>query len=255
MFNSFLDGTKSALEMAAVSNSCNLSPPSNGLEFPPCGAHDLPTVLRPKEDGGHLEKKGMVEVVSSLELDGRQVQNDIRFGVFVVFEGELSMARLMSLSLANAHAAPGPYQKECFKQYGMQTDSTGRYAMQYKPYHLIGLELGFSVASIMCRGEPTGQTQTWAGDVVATAKRDLKAGEKLDGEGGFMVYGKLMPAERSLEIEGLPIGLAHGLILKNEVKQGTGLSWQDVVYSETTQSVAVRREMEAVFRKEFFREG
>lgn len=89
MFNSFLDGTKSALEMAAVANSCDLSPPENGLEFPPCGAHDLPAVLRPKEDGGHLDKKGTVEVVSSLELDGRTVHNDIRFGVFVVFEGNL----------------------------------------------------------------------------------------------------------------------------------------------------------------------
>ena len=148
-------------------------------------------------------------------------------------------------------AAPGQYQKDCFQQYGLKTDSTGKYAAQYKPYHLIGLELGVSVASIMCRGEPTGQTRTWAGDVVATAKRDLKAGEKLDGEGGFMVYGKLMPAEKSMEIEGLPIGLAHGLVLKNDIKQGQGLSWEDVEYSEKSQAVAVRREMEAIFRKEF----
>jgi predicted homoserine dehydrogenase-like protein len=133
----------------------------------------------------------------------------------------------------------------------MQTDSTGKYAMQYKPYHLIGLELGFSVASIMCRGEPTGQTKTWAGDVVATAKRDLKAGEKLDGEGGFMVYGKLMPAKRSLEIEGLPIGLAHGLVLKSDIAQGQRLSWNDIDYSDKTQAVAVRREMEAMFRQTF----
>ena len=148
-------------------------------------------------------------------------------------------------------SAPGEYQKTCFKQYGLETDSTGKYASQYKPYHLIGLELGVSIATIMCRGEPTGQTKTWAGDVVATAKRDLKAGEKLDGEGGFMVYGKLMPAERSMEIEGLPIGLAHGLVLKKDIKQGQGLSWKDVEYSEKNQAVAVRREMETVFQKEF----
>lgn len=102
----------------------------------------------------------------------------------------------------------------------------------------------------MCRGEPTGQTKVWAGDVVATAKRDLKAGEKLDGEGGFMVYGKLMPAEASMSIEGLPIGLAHGLVLKNDIKKDKGLSWKDVEYSEKAQAVSVRREMEALFRKE-----
>ncbi|KAF2026314.1 SAF domain-containing protein [Setomelanomma holmii] len=159
MFNSFLDGTKPALEMAAVANGCDLSPPSNGLAFPPCGTHDLPEVLKPKSDGGQLDKKGTVEVVSCVEKDGRWVCNDLRWGVYVIIE------------------APGEYQKECFKQYGLKTDSTGNYAAQYKPYHLIGLELGISVASIMVRGEPTRQTKTWCGDVVATAKRDLKAGD------------------------------------------------------------------------------
>ncbi|KAH8888523.1 SAF domain-containing protein [Thozetella sp. PMI_491] len=233
MFNSFLDGTKSALEMAAVANGCNLSPPSNGLRFPPCGVWDLPTVLKPESEGGQCEKKGTVEVVSCMEKDGRWVFNDLRWGVYVVIE------------------APGDYQKECFRQYGLKTDPTGRYAAQYKPYHLIGLELGVSIATIMCRGEPTGQTKTWAGDVVATAKRDLKAGEKLDGEGGFMVYGKLMTAEDSMAISGLPIGLAHGIVLKRDVKKDQGLSWDDVEYSDKAQAVAVRKEMEAIFKKEF----
>lgn len=148
--------------------------------------------------------------------------------------------------------APGPYQKDCFKQYGLATDSTGTYAAQFKPYHLIGLELGISIATIICRHEPTGQTKTWSGDVVATAKRDLKRGEQLDGEGGFMCYGKLIPAADSLGIEGLPIGLAHGLVLKRDVRQGEGLSWRDVEFdAEKSQAVAVRREMEAVFREEF----
>ncbi len=87
MFNSFLDGTKSALEMAAVANSCGLSPPSDGLKFPPCGAHDLPQVLKPVSEGGQLEKYGTVEVVSCLESDGRDVFNDLRWGVYVVIEG------------------------------------------------------------------------------------------------------------------------------------------------------------------------
>lgn len=139
---------------------------------------------------------------------------------------------------------------DCFKQYGLQTDSSGKYAVQYKPYHLIGLELGISIASIIVRGEPTGQTKTWAADVVATAKRDLKVGEVLDGEGGFTVYGKLMRSRDSLAIEGLPIGLAHGFVLKKDVKKDQMLSWQDIDYAEDSQAVIVRREMEASFRKE-----
>lgn len=139
---------------------------------------------------------------------------------------------------------------DCFKQYGLQTDSSGKYAVQYKPYHLIGLELNISIASIMVRGEPTGQTKTWAADVVATAKRDLQAGETLDGEGGFTVYGKLMPSRASLAIEGLPIGLAHGFVLKKDVKKDQLLSWQDVQFAESSQAVTVRREMEAIYRRE-----
>lgn len=108
-----------------------------------------------------------------------------------------------------------------------------------------------SIATIMGRGEPTGQTNTWSGDVVATAKRDLVVGEKLDGEGGFTVYGKLMTAEDSMAIEGLPIGLAHGWVLKRSVKKDQGLSWEDIEYTETAQAVSVRREMEAMFKKEF----
>lgn len=234
MFNSFLDGTKSALEMAAVANGCDLTPPPSGLKFPPCGKHDLPEVLKPEGDGGQLPGKGTVEVVSCMERDGRWVFDDLRWGVYVVIE------------------AASQYQMDCFRQYGLKTDSSGRYAAQYKPYHLIGLELGVSVATVMCRGEPTGQTKTWAGDVVATAKRDLRAGEKLDGEGGFTVYGKLMKAEDSIAISGLPIGLAHGFVLKHDIRKDQGLSWDDIEYdTQSSQAVAVRLEMEAIFRKDF----
>jgi len=145
------------------------------------------------------------------------VFNDLRWGVYVVFE------------------APGEYQRErvlCAVWHGMETDSTGRYAAQSRPYHPIGLELGVSVATIMCRGEPMGSCKTFAGDVVATVKRDLEAGEKLDREGGYIVWGKLMCARDSLAIKCLPIGLAHGLVLESDVRRGEGLSWQDVEWCE-----------------------
>ena len=231
MFNSFLDGTKSALEMAAVSNACDLNPPSNGLKFPPCGVDDLPHIFRPVSEGGILTQKGTVEVVSSVERDGRPVFRDLRWGVFAVFE------------------APSQYVIECFAQYGLKTDSTGKYAAMYKPYHLIGLELGISVASIAVRGEATGATGDWKGDVVATAKRSLKVGEKLDGEGGFTVYGKLMTAADSLKLGALPIGLAHNMILNKDIPIGKPVCWSDVDYDATHQAIQFRREMEKLFRQ------
>ena len=229
MFNSFLDGTKSALEMAAVSNGCDLNPPSNGLEFPPCGVDDLPHIFRTISEGGILTQKGTVEVTSSVERDGRPVFRDLRWGVYVVFE------------------APSRYVMDCFSQYGLKTDSTGKYAAMYKPYHLIGLELGTSVASIAVRGEATGATGDWRGDVVATAKRALKAGEKLDGEGGFTVYGKLMTTADSLKLGALPIGLAHNMVLNKDIPAGKPVCWSDVDYDATKQAIAFRREMEKVF--------
>jgi predicted homoserine dehydrogenase-like protein len=232
MFNSFLDGTKSALEMAAVANGCGLSPPEDGLSFPPCGVDDLPTILRPVADGGILPAKGTVEVVSSIERDGRPVFRDLRWGVYVVFE------------------APSPYVRDCFAQYGLKTDASGRYAAMYKPYHLIGLELGISVASIAVRGEATGATGAFRGDVAATAKRQLKAGETLDGEGGHTVYGKLMPAAASLSHGMLPIGLAHHMTLRNDVPAGHPVRWSDVAFDDTKEAVRVRLEMEALFRRE-----
>ena len=226
MFNSFLDGTKSAIEMAAVANATGLTPAVDGLHFPPCGVDDLPRVLRPKSDGGQLEHKGQVEVISSLERDGRPVFRDLRWGVYVVFE------------------APSDYVKRCFAEYGLVTDSTGRYTALYKPYHLIGLELGISVASAGLRQEPTGAPTGFRGDVVATAKRDLKEGEMLDGEGGFTVWGRLMPATDSLRLGGLPIGLAHHIKLRRPVKAGAALSWSDVIADENDDAVKFRREME-----------
>ena len=229
MFNSFLDGTKSAIEMAAIANATGLAPPPEGLGFPPCGMDDLAHVLRPREEGGILHHKGQVEVVSSLERDGRPVARDLRWGVYVVIE------------------APNDYAAACFRQYGMNTDASGRYSAMYKPFHLIGLELNVSILSAALLGRPTGATRGFAGDVAATAKRDLAAGERLDGEGGYTVFGRLLPARMALERATLPIGLAHGVVLRNPVRAGESIAWSDVRVDETDDAVRVRREMEARF--------
>ena len=235
MFNSFLDGTKSAIEMAAVANATGLTPAPSGLAFPPCGVDDLPRVLRPAAEGGQLHHAGQVEVISCLERDGRPVFRDLRWGVYVTFRA--------------GDATGEEYVRRCFAEYGFSTDPSGRYSAMYKPYHAIGLELGVSVASVGLRGEPTGAAIAWHADVVATAKRDLVAGETLDGEGGYTVYGKLMPAADSLSLGGLPLGLAHGVRLARSVAAHAQLRWDDVVIDPSAGAVRFRLEMEAAFSR------
>jgi len=231
MFNSFLDGTKSAIEMAAIANATALDVPEAGLKFPPCGVDDLPHIMRPRDQGGVLDRSSMVEVVSSVERDGRPVFRDLRWGVYVVLE------------------APNDYAADCFKQYGLKTDASGRYAAMYKPYHLIGLELNISALSAALRGEPTGQPRGFRGDVAAVAKRDLKAGEMLDGEGGYTVWGKLMPARDSLKIGALPIGLAHRVKLTRDIAHGAVVTWNDVEVNQADDAISTRRAMEKRFAK------
>jgi predicted homoserine dehydrogenase-like protein len=218
MFNSFLDGTKSSIEMAAVANATGLNPPSDGLAFPPCGTHEMAEVLG--------QFSGQVEVISSLQRDGSAVTNDLRWGVYVVFE------------------APNDYAARCFKEYGVLTDASGRISALYRPFHLIGLELNVSILSAALRGEATGAPTGFRGDVVATAKRDLRAGQMLDGEGGACVWGKLLPAQTSLLMGGLPIGLANQVKLRRDIPLGDCVTWDDVVIDETDEAYRYRRAME-----------
>jgi predicted homoserine dehydrogenase-like protein len=229
MFNSFVDGTKSGIEMTAVCNATGLVPQSDGLHFPPATRFELADICKPKSDGGTLEKAGVTEVVSSVHRDGRDVPHHLALGTYVVFEGETDYAR------------------RCFKEYSMLPDKTGKYAALYRPIHMIGLELGISVASCALRNEPTGAPTGFRSDVVATAKKPLKAGEMLDGEGGFCVWGKQTPADVSLRDDLLPLGLAHNVKLKRDIAEGASVKWTDVAYDENDSAVKVRREMESAF--------
>jgi predicted homoserine dehydrogenase-like protein len=229
MFNAFLDGSKPAIESVAIANATGLEAPDDGLTFPPGTVDDIPSLMRLKSEGGYLAKKGVVEVISSLKTDGTPVGYDIRKGVWVCIE------------------AANDYIKRCFKEYQVVTDPSGRYMAAYKKWHLIGLELGISVASIGLRGEPTGVPSHFNADVIATAKRDLTPGEMLDGEGGYTVFGKLFPARKSLQLGSLPLGLAHHLKLKRPVAKDQSLTWDDVVIDETLPAYRLRREMEAMF--------
>ena len=158
MFNSFLDGTKSGIEMTAVCNATGLVPQSAGLGFPPATRFELADVCKPSAEGGTLERKGVTEVVSSLYRDGRDVPHHLAMGTYVVIESD------------------SPYAAQCFKEYHCLHDKSGRYAALYRPTHMIGLELGISVASVALRGEPTGAPVCFNSDVVAIAKRAAQDG-------------------------------------------------------------------------------
>ncbi len=232
MFNSFLDGTKSGIEMAAVANATGLTPAPKGLTFPACNVEDIASTLIPEADGGKLHHKGQVEVISSCGPNGEELEHDLRWGVYVSFE------------------APSDYVADCFSDYGLITDPSGRYSALWRPYHLIGLELPVSVAWAAVNGQPTGVATGFRADVAATAKRDLKPGEVLDGEGGYTVWGRLMVANDALAMRALPIGLARDLTLKNPVAAGRVVTWNDVELSTERRTEPVyllRREMEAMF--------
>lgn len=227
MFTSFLDGTKPAIESAAIANACGLDAPSRGLAYPSGSIDDLPTLMRPLAEGGMLEAAGQVEVLNSLDPSGAEIDYNIRMGVWVV-------ARV-----------DDDYRRHCLEEYKVRTDPSGRYVAVYRRWHLIGLELGMSVANVGLRGEATGVASGFRADVVAVAKRDLAVGESLDGEGGFAVAGQLRSAGVSLAMGALPLGLSGGARVRRPVKADEVLRYGDVTLPESA-ALSLRREVEAM---------
>jgi predicted homoserine dehydrogenase-like protein len=230
MFNSFLDGTKSAIEMVAVANATGLAVGDDGLSFAPASVHDLPILLRPREDGGILAHAGMVDVVSCVRDDETFVDDHLRWGVYVTFTSQ------------------SDYAQRCFGEYGITTDPSGRYAALWRPYHLIGLEIGVSIASVALRGEPTGAP--FAGhraEVVCATRAPLHAGDLIDGEGGYAVYGTCVPAEVARRQRLVPMGLAHGLRLVHDVPADHPIGTDDVAFDDTSFLWKLRRKQDALF--------
>ncbi len=229
MHTSFRDGTKAAIEMAAVANAAGLVPSDDGLTFTPGNVEEIATICRPSAVGGVLANEASVEVMSSVTRAGDWIPFNTQEGVFVVVK------------------ATNDYVSGCFTEYPWHPDPTGRYAALYRPYHYVGLELNISIANAALRGIATGTPTGFYGDVVATAKRDLKAGEILDGEGGFTVWGKLVSATTSVRRRLLPVALAHHVELTADVPEGQSVSWDDIVITdELATAIELRRETEAL---------
>lgn len=220
-----LDGTKAALTMAAVANATGLEVPEAGLSFHPCGAHDLARLFRPRDDGGLLDRMGVVEAASSLEPDGREVVGGLPQGAWVTVRPQ------------------GHFAAACLGESALTTDPAGAYAALWRPWRLGGLGVGRAVALAALRREPEAAPRVFAADVVAVAKRDLRPGEVLDAVGGGCVRGHLMAAPRSLDRGALPVGLAD-VPLVRPVPAGTLLTWDDVDIDESAEAVRLRRAME-----------
>ena len=225
MFCSFLDGTKSAVEMAAVANATGLVPQARGLGFPPCGTGELAARLRPSAEGGVLDRGSTLEVVSSLHRDGSPVTGDLRWGVYVTF------------------AAADRFVAAAFAAYGIATSADGRVAALWRPSHLVGLELGVSVARAALAGEPTGTAATAIAEVACRAKRDLRAGQVIDGEGGEHVYGVLQSVAPAGHERVLPMGLARGARLRRDIPRGGAVSFADAEIGSTGSAGALHDEL------------
>ena len=225
MFCSFLDGTKSAVEMAAVANATGLVPQTRGLAFPACGTPELAAQLRPAVEGGLLDHSGTLEVVSSLYADGSPVPGDLRWGVYVTI------------------AAHDRFVAGAFAAYGVATSRDGRVAALWRPSHLVGLELGTSVARAVLAGEPTGAPRAPIAEVACRAKRDLREGEVIDGEGGEHVFGVLRATVAGAADDVLPMGLARGARLLRDVARGAEVTCTDVEMPATGAAGQLRAEL------------
>ena len=210
MYNSFMDGTKAAVEMCAVANTAELVPDVPGMHFPTASIEELPTLLVPAEDGGILSRKGVVEAVSFLRPDGAEIPNSLRGGVYVVITSD-------------SH-----YLRRSLKEKDLNMDPSGTYGVICRTHHIVGMEAPISIARAALYGEPTGAPQSHVGEVVAAAKRPLKPSDALDGEGGYTVYGLVVEAAQASTEGLLPIGLSHGAKIVRPVAEDQMLSYDDV---------------------------
>lgn len=227
MFNSFLDGTKQSIEMVSVANATGLGIPVDGLSYAPASVYELATILRPRSLGGVLDREGVVDVVTSHYAEGREVPNNIRYGMFVIFTSD------------------EPYSIRCFSEYGLAVDPSGAIASMWRPFHLIGLEIGTSIASVALRREPTGAPVAgYIGEVGCASRRPMRAGDTIDGEGGYAVYGTIASAERSQRDGLVPMGLSQGLKLVRDIEADHWITEADVTFDESSFLWKLRREQQ-----------
>ncbi|MFB6157729.1 MAG: hypothetical protein ABEJ34_07805 [Haloferacaceae archaeon] len=212
LYNSFMDGTKMAVESCALANATGLPPDARGMHVPTAEIAEIPDVLRP-DGAGVLDGAGVVDAVSTVHPDGSTTDTGFPFGVFVVVRAPNERVR------RHLHGGIGGGD-------GVVTSADGEYALFYRPHHLPGVETAVSVAVAAVRGEPTGTARERVAEVVAAAKRDLDPGEGIAGGGGERVYGLVERAGAT--DDAVPLELLDGAEVTRPVARDETLTYADV---------------------------
>lgn len=231
LFSSFVDGTKTLLETCCAANASGLIPQSGGIVFPTLEYDDMANALRPRDEGGILERMGTIEVPSNYHPDGMPVKKHLRWGVFI------------SAKACSEQAAS--FLTDFRNEDRVMVDDSGFYCVMYRPTHILGLELNKSVASVALLGLPTGAPEEFVADMVNVAKKDLQPGDTLDGPGAYTTYGQLLPATESLANRYLPIGFSEGVKVVRPVKRDQILTYDDVEIDESLFTFGLRKKIEA----------
>jgi predicted homoserine dehydrogenase-like protein len=230
MYNSFRDGSKAQIEMTALANAAGLVPDVRGMHEPSVNLADIPVRFSLKEEGGLLSQHGVVELANSVAEDGVTMLDDpIRMGVFVVVRSE------------------HPFIQEDLASYYVHTGGGGGMNfLLYRPYHLVTVPAPMSILKAVFNGEPTGAARhTPTAEAITVAKRNLKAGEVLDGSGGYTVNGLCEKADIARAENLLPMGLSSGARLVQAVAQGQAITYDMVELDEGSFVLKLRRLQDA----------
>lgn len=213
MYNSFLDGTKIAVEGCSLANAVGLEPDVPGMHLPTLEAEEVPQTFRPKDAGGILDGTGIVETFSSLYPDGSMTDRDLSWSVFVVTRP--------------SNRAVREYLEQNDGQ-GIHVAGDGEYVAVFRPHHLPGVETPVSVATAALKNEATGAPRERRTEVVGAAKRDLEPGTELDGGGGATIYGLLETADRAEDRGHVPFELLDGATVTSPVGRDGVITYDDV---------------------------
>lgn len=215
MLSAFKDGTKTMVEMAAVSNATGLLPDVPGMHGPKVELDDLAKVFIPEADGGIFSRSGIVDYSTGA----------IAPGVFAIVRSDDARIR---------------------KEMKFITRADGPYYLHFRPYHLCDLETPQSIAEAVLLDEVTVTATAMHSEVVCVAKRDLAVGDRLGGIGGTDWYGVITTYSAARAQRAVPIGIGANAIVRNPIAKGAVITEADVTLDDSSFVYKLRRLQDAL---------